>query len=77
MSRCHVSRYAHIAPLRLPPWFTATAVSFATFRNGITPWLVPFVPLMCAPVARMFDQSLPSPPAHFESFASSLTTLKM
>ena len=46
MSRCHVSRYEHTAPLRLPPWFTATAVSFTTFRNGTTPCDLPFVPLM-------------------------------
>ena len=37
MSTCHVSRYAQTAPLRLPPWLTATAVSLAIFRNGTTP----------------------------------------
>ena len=57
----------HIAPFLLPPWLTATAVSLATFRKGITPWLRPLVPLMRAPVARTFVQSLPIPPAHFES----------
>ncbi len=46
MSRCHVSRYAHTAPLRLPPWLTATAVSLTTFRNGTTPCDLPLVPLM-------------------------------
>jgi hypothetical protein len=60
-----------MAPLRLPPWFTATAVSLATLRKGIMPWLRPLVPLMRAPVARTLVQSLPRPPAHLESMASS------
>ncbi len=46
MSMCQVSRKAHTAPLRLPPWLTATAVSLATFRNGTTPCDLPLVPLM-------------------------------
>ena len=50
MSRCHVSRYVHTAPLRLPPWLTATAVSFTTLRNGTTPCDLPLVPLMCEPM---------------------------
>ena len=66
-----------MAPFRLPPWLTATAVSLATFRKGMTPWLSPSVPLIGAPVPRMFVQSLPNPPAHFDSFASSEITLKM
>ncbi len=52
MSTCQVSRYAQAAPLRLPPWFTATAVSLAIFRNGTTPEDRPLVPLMCAPIPR-------------------------
>ena len=46
MSRCQVSRYEQTAPLRLPPWLTATAVSLTTFRNGTTPCDLPLVPLM-------------------------------
>ena len=72
MSRCHVSRYVQTAPLRLPPWFTATAVSFTTLRNGTTPCDLPFVPLMCEPIARTFVQSLPNPPANLDSSAFSL-----
>ncbi len=72
MSRCQVSRYEHTAPFLLPPWFTATAVSFTTLRNGTTPWLLPLVPLMCAPSARTGVQSLPMPPAYFCSIAFSL-----
>ena len=63
MSMCQVSRYAQTAPLRLPPWLTATAVSLATLRNGTTPWDSPLVPLMCAPIPRTRLQSLPRPPA--------------
>ncbi len=36
------------------------------------PWLFPFVPLMYAPSARTGVQSLPSPPANFDSSAFSL-----
>ncbi len=72
MSRCQVSRYVQTAPLRLPPWFTATAVSFTTFRNGTTPCDSPFVPLMWLPSARTRVQSLPRPPANFDSSAFSL-----
>ncbi len=43
----------------------------------MTPWLLPLVPLMCAPVALMFVQSFPRPPAHLESAALSAMTLKM
>ena len=43
---CHVSKYAQTAPLRLPPWLTATAVSLATFKNGTSPCELPLVPLM-------------------------------
>lgn len=73
MSRCHDSRYAHTAPLRLPPWFTATAVSLTTFRNGTTPCDLPFVPLICEPSARTRVQSLPRPPANFDSSALSFS----
>ena len=72
MSRCHVSKYAHIAPFLFPPWFTATAVSLATFKKGTTPWLFPFVPLMYEFIALTGVQSLPRPPAHFDKRASSL-----
>ncbi len=72
MSRCQVSRYEHTAPLRLPPWFTATAVSFTTLRNGTTPCDLPLVPLMCEPSARTGVQSLPRPPAYLASSAFSL-----
>ena len=41
----------------LPPWLTATAVSFTTFKKGTTPCDLPFVPLMCEPNALTFDQS--------------------
>ncbi len=77
MSMCHVSRYAHTAPLRLPPWFTAMAVSLATFKNGTTPWLCPLVPLMCDPSPRTGVQSLPRPPAYLLSSALSLIALKI
>ena len=51
------------APLRLPPWLTATATSLATFMKGMTPWLLPLVPLMWLPSARnRCVQSLPRPP---------------
>ncbi len=73
MSRCQLSRYAQTAPLRLPPWLTATAVSLTTFRNGTTPWLLPLVPLMWLPSARTLVQSLPSPPANFDSSAFSFS----
>ncbi len=72
MSRCHVSRYVQTAPLRLPPWLTATAVSLTTLRNGTTPCDLPFVPLMCEPIARTLVQSLPRPPANLERSAFSL-----
>ena len=72
MSRCQVSRYVQTAPLRLPPWFTATAVSLTTFRNGTTPWLSPLVPLMWLRSARTGVQSLPRPPAYLASSAFSL-----
>ena len=71
MSKCQVSRYAHTAPLRLPPWLTATAVSFATLRNGTTPCDLPFVPLIYEFKARTGVQSLPKPPAHLDSIALS------
>ena len=72
MSRCHDSRYVQTAPLRLPPWLTATAVSFTTLRNGTTPCDLPLVPLMCEPIARTLVQSLPNPPANLDSSAFSL-----
>ena len=72
MSRCQVSRYEHTAPLRLPPWLTATAVSFTTLRNGTTPCDFPLVPLMWLPSARTGVQSLPRPPANLASSAFSL-----
>src|SRR5438105_8589517 len=72
ISRCQVSRYEQAAPLRLPPWFTATAVSFTTLRKGTTPCDLPLVPLMCEPSARTGVQSLPSPPAYLASSAFSL-----
>ncbi len=77
MSRCQVSRYAQTAPLRLPPWFTATAVSLATFRNGTTPLDLPLVPLIQPPMPRTGVQSLPRPPANFDSIALSWMALKM
>ena len=58
--------------LRLPPWLTATAVSLTTFKNGITPWLLPFVPLMREPKECTGVQSLPKPPAYFCNNAFSL-----
>ena len=36
-------------PLRLPRWFTATAVSFTDLRKGPTPCDFPLVPLSCQP----------------------------
>ena len=72
MSRCQVSRYVQTAPLRLPPWFTATAVSLTTLRKGTTPCDSPFVPLMREPRARTRVQSLPRPPANLDSRAFSL-----
>ncbi len=79
MSRCQVSRYAQIAPLRLPPWLTATAASLATLRKGTTPWLSPLVPLDAACRWRAHRvQSLPRPPAHLEELGVVRdTTLKM
>ena len=44
ISKCHVSKYAHTAPLRLPPWLTAIAVA-STFKNAIPPEDKPLVPL--------------------------------
>ncbi len=43
----------------------------------MTPWLSTFVLLMREPVPRMFVQSLPSPPDHFDSCALSESALKM
>src|SRR4051812_1733531 len=69
MSTCQVSRYAQTAPLRLPPWFTATAVSLAIFKNGTTPCDSPFVPRIFAPMPRTGVQSLPRPPEYLASSA--------
>ena len=69
MSMCQVSRYAQTAPLRLPPWLTATAVSLAIFRNGTTPCDSPLVPRILAPMPRTGVQSLPRPPEYLASRA--------
>ena len=66
-----------MAPFLFPPWFTATAVSFATFKKGTTPWLFPFVPLIYEFIALTGVQSLPNPPAHFESRALSFMAEKI
>ncbi len=44
-------------------------MSLAIFRKGTTPWDWPLVPLMWAPIPRTGVQSLPSPPAYFDSSA--------
>ena len=77
-SRCHVSRYAQTAPLRLPPWLTATAVSLATLRKGTTPWLWPLVPWMWdAEWPAHCVQSLPMPPPTWRAGRCRTRLLKM
>ena len=61
----------------LPLLLLAMVTSLAIFRNGTTPWLSTLVELIWAPVARMLDQSLPSPPDHLESWAFWPSDLKM
>src|SRR3989344_7477373 len=77
MSKCHVSQYAHVAPLLFPLLFIAAVVSSAIFKKGIIPLLGTRFPFINAPVERRFVQSFPIPPDHFASCALSPMHLKI
>ena len=72
MSACHVSRYTHAAPLRLPPWLTADTDESSVFSHGTMPLDSPLVPRISEPRLRTRWKARPMPPANFDSRATSL-----
>lgn len=61
-----------MAPLRLPCWFTATAMSFQMRTHGTTPPPAPGTLRTLAPVARRRLMSIPTPPAFWLINAASV-----